>query len=244
MQPEVGQRPPAASGGKTLAIVSWILLGFTLALSFTSFLSFGIWLLPWPVAVAILIMGIIVRKRGGKAQGISLIIAAILIVPLSYGAQFVSLAVYGASAMKEEQWQETQMLENLRTIDRAKEQWVSQTNAQKAAPVTMANLTSYLGGKEVIPIVGERYDPRPVGQAPTATLPEGKHLWSYPTGGATYTAAGLEQILANISWDPINLATGEFLHPSGRWFPGFWKTAPSPAAAATVSPTPTISPDE
>gem|GEM_PF-6769333 len=240
VQPDVGLRRAATSGSKkTLPLGSWILLGATLALSFTSFLSFGIWLLPWPVAVAAIIMGVIVRKRGGKAQGISLIIAAIVIVPLSYGAQFVSLAVYGGSAMKEEQAQETQMLMNLRTIDRAKGQWIAETEARKAAPVTMANLTSYLGGDEVMPVVGERYDPRPVGQAPSATLPEGKRLWSYPTGGATYTAAGLEQILANISWDPINLAVGEFVHPSGRWLPQFWKAAAPHPAVTTVSPTPT-----
>lgn len=242
METDVAQRPAAASGGKTLSIVSWILLGVTLALSFTSFLSFAIWLLPWPVAVATLIMGIIVLRRRRKPRGISLIVAAVLIIPFSFLAQFVSLAVYGASAMKEQEWQETQMLENLHTIDRAKGAWVAETEAKKAARVTMANLTSYLGGKEIIPVVGERYEPRPVGQDPTATLPEGKHLWDYPTGGAAYTAAGLEQILSQRSYDPFNLASGQFLHPSDRWLPLFWKTSPLPTMAA--SPTPTTSPEE
>ena len=249
MEEDVVKRPAAARGYKRLALVSWILLGVTLAISFTPFLLYGIlFLLPFPVALATFIMGIIVYTRGGKTQGISLIFAAILIVPFSFGAQFVSLAVYGFSAMKEEQRQEIQMLENLRTIDRAKGQWVAQTNAKKAAPVTMANLTSYLGGKEVKPVVGERYDPRPVGQAPTATLPEGKSLWSYQPG-VVFTALGLEPILANSTSDPINLATGEFLHPSGRWFPDFWTSTPSltvvPASspAATTSPKPTVSPN-
>lgn len=219
MQPDVGLRPAASSGGKAFTIVSWILLGLTLAISFTAVLSYGIWLLPWPVAVATLVMGIIVRKRGRKGEGTSLIVAALLIVPVSFLAQFASLAALGAAAMKEQQAQETQMLENLRTIDRAKGQWIAETEAKKAAPVTLADLTSYLGGKEVIPVVGEYYDPRPVGQEPTATLPADKHLWDYPTKGATYTALGLEQILANGSSNIINLATGEFLHPSGRWFP-------------------------
>ncbi len=238
MDTDVVPRVAPPSDRKMLSLVSWIILGVTLALSFTSFLSFGIWLLPFPVAVAVLTMGIIVVKRGGKAQGISLIIAAILIVPFSFLAQFVSLAVYGTSAMKEQEWQETQMLENLRTIDRAKGAWVAETEATKTAPVTLANLTSYLGGKEIIPVVGERYDPRPVGTDPTATLPEGKHLWDYPTGGAAYTAAGLEQILSQRSYNPSNMASGEFLHPSGQWLPRFWKAAPSPATTATVSPTP------
>jgi hypothetical protein len=239
MQSDVAQQPAPASGGGMLGIVSWISLGVTLALSFTSFLGFGIWLLPFPVAAATLVMGIIALKRHGKSRGISLIVAAALIIPLSFVAQIVSLAVYGTSAMKEQEWQETQMLENLRTIDRAKGAWGSETGARKAAPVTLADLTSYLGGKKIIPVVGERYDPRPVGTDPTATLPDGKHLWDYPTGGAAYTAAGLEQILSQRSYDPINMASGQFLHPSDRWLPGFWKTAPSPAAAATVSPPPT-----
>jgi hypothetical protein len=249
MPENVVKHPAAARGYKRLSMVSWILLGVTLAISFTSFLGFGIWLLPWPVAVALIIMGVFVRARGGTAQGISLIVAAILIVPLSFCAQFVSLAVYGFSDMKEEQRQEIHMLENLRAIDRAKGQWVAQTNAKKAAPVTMANLTSYLDGKEVKPVVGERYDPRPVGQAPTAKLPEGKHLWSYPIAGATYTALGLEQSLASRTSNISNLVAGEFLHPSGRWFPDFWTSTPSltvvPASSptATTSPKPTVSPN-
>ena len=139
--------------------------------------------------------------------------------------------------MKEQQSQETQMLENLRTIERAKEHWVSEASVKRAVPVTMANLTSYLGSNEVKPVVGERYDPRPVGEEPTATLPEGKHLWDYPTGAAAYTAKGLEQILANSTSNPVNLATGEFLHPSGRWLPGFWKAVPRRAPTSTVSST-------
>ena len=242
MQTTVPPLAAASGDGRALSTVGWILLGLTLALSLTSFLGFGIWLLSFPVAVAILTIGIIVVKRRGKAPGISLIVAAVLIIPLSFLAQFVSLAVYGTSAMREQEWQETQMLENLRTIGRAKDAWVAETESKKAAPVTMANLTSYLGGKEIIPVVGERYDPRPVGNDPTATLPEGKHLWDYPTGGAAYTAAGLEQILSQRSYDPFNMAPGQFLHPSGRWLPLFWKTSPRPTVAA--SPTPTISPEE
>jgi hypothetical protein len=242
METNVVDPPAAAGGGRTLSIFGWTLVGVTLALSLTSFLGFGIWLLPFPVAIAILTMGIIVLKRRGKVPGISLIVAAVSIIPLSFLAQFVSLAVYGTSAMREQEWQETRMLENLRTIGRAKDAWVTETEAKKAAPVTMANLTSYLGGKEIIPVVGERYDPRPVGKDPTATLPEGKHLWDYPTGGAAYTVIGLEQILSQRSYDPFNMAPGQFLHPSGRWLPLFWKTSPLPVV--TTSPTPTTSPEE
>ncbi len=236
MQSDAPPIPAAAGRGRTLLIVGWTLAGVTLALSLTSFLSYAIWLLPIPVAAVILALGIIVAKRR-KTQGMWLIIAAVAIIPLSFLAQFVSLAVYGTSAMREQEWQETQMLKNLRAIAAAKDAWVAETEAKKGAAVTMANLTSYLGGKEIIPIVGERYDPRPVGRDPTATLPERKHLWDYPTGGAAYTATGLEQILSQRSYDPFNMASGQFLHPSDQWLPLFWKTSPLPAV--TASPTPT-----
>jgi hypothetical protein len=223
----------------TLSMFGWILAGMTVALALTSFLGFGIWLLPWPIAVAILILAI---KSGVKKKGIVLLIAAILLVPLSYAAQFVSLAVYGTSAMKEQEWQETQMLENLRAIGTAKARWLAETQTSDATPITMADLTSYLRGKEIIPAVAEQYDPRPVTEDPTATLPKRKHLWDYPTGGAAYTAYGLEQILSQRSYNPINMAVGEFLHPSGKWLPLFWKT--SPPVVATVSPRPTDAAEE
>ncbi|MEY2508285.1 MAG: hypothetical protein QOH01_2614 [Verrucomicrobiota bacterium] len=215
----------------------WTLAAATLALSLTGFLGFGIWLLPWPVAVVILVLAL---KRGIKGRGIALLITAILLVPLSYVAQFGSLAVYGTSAMMEQEWQETQVLQNLRAIATAKAAWVRETETKNGAPVTMANLTSYLGGKEIMPVVDERYDPRSVGTEPTATLPEGKHFWDYPTGGGAYTAVGLEQILSQRSHNPVNMAVGQFLHPSEKWLPLFWKSSPVPG----VSPAPTIVPDE
>ena len=228
MQPTPPALPAAAGGGRALSIVGWTLVGVTLALSLTSFLGFAIWLLPIPVAAALLTIGIIVAKRRGKAHGISLIIAAVLIIPLSFLAQLMSLAVYGTSAMKEQEWQETQMLENLRRIDRAKGAWVAKTEAAKAAPVTMPDLTSYLGGGEIIPVVGERYDPRPVGRDPTATLPNGKHLWDYPTGGAAYTSPAWNRFSRSVHTTPSTWPADNFsiLRIGGSRL--FWKTSPLP----------------
>jgi hypothetical protein len=242
MQTVVPPLPTKAGRDKALSITGWTLAGATLALSLTSFLGAGILLLPWPVAAVILTIGIIVVKHRGKAQGISLILAAVLIVPCSYLAQLVSLAVYGTSAMKEQEWQETQMLDNLRAIGKAKAAWIAETEAKDAAVVTLADLTSYLGGKELISVVSERYDPQPVGKDPTATLPRDKHLWDYPNNGAAYTAVGLEQILLNRTRDPINIITGQMLHPSKNWLPLFWKT--SPPVAPSVSPAPRSTPEE
>ena len=120
--------------------------------------------------------------------------------------------------------QQTQVLENLRTINTAKGQFVSQTKAADGAPVTMASLTSQLSGKEIKPAVGEQYDPKPVGQPPTATIPEGKTLGKFK-GGDVVTAASLEQSLASSS--------------AFTWV--FQKRSPAPSALPTISPKPTAS---
>ena len=75
--------------------MSWILLGVTFVISFIPFLGCGTWILAWPVAVAAIIMGIIVLTCGGTGQGILIIIAAVLIVPLTFLGQFASLAIFG-----------------------------------------------------------------------------------------------------------------------------------------------------
>jgi hypothetical protein len=215
------QRPAAPRGPyKTLSLVSWVLLGLTFFVSFIPFLGCGSWLLAWPVAVAAIIMGIMVLTRGGTVQGILIILAGVLIVPLSFLGQFASLALFGGAVDRQQQ---TQVLENLRTIDSAKGQFVAQTKAAGGALVTMATLTSYLGGKEIKPAVGEQYDPKPVGQPPIATIPEGKTLGKF-RGGDVVTATGLEQSLASSSVFTWALA----------------KTSPAPSVVPVISPPPTV----
>lgn len=219
------QPPATGSGARTLSMVSWILLGVTLVISFIPILGCGSWILMWPVAVAVIIMGIIVLTRGGTGQGISLILGAVLLVPLSFLAQFASLALFG-NALSEDRKYETQIVENLRTIDTAKGQWVTQTKAAEGASVTMANLTSPLSGKEIKPAVGEQYDPMPVGQAPTATLPATKSLGNFK-GGDVLTAASLDAALSSFT--------------SSRSWP-IWKTTPSPTVAPVISPKANVAP--
>ncbi len=114
------QRPAAPAGGyRTLSLVSWILLGVTFVISFIPFLGCGTWILAWPVAVAAIIMGIIILTRGGTGQGILIILAAILIVPLTFLGQFASLALFGDTVDREQQ---TKVLGNLRAIENAKSQ--------------------------------------------------------------------------------------------------------------------------
>jgi hypothetical protein len=222
MQGDVPHSAEKPRIGKTLLIISWTAIGVALALSpflagTGEIMPLVVLIIPWPIAVGTFILGLVVAIRGRRSQGVWLIIGATLTVPLCLTAQCGTLLALGSAALNEQRWQETRMLENLRTIDHAKGQWIAETNAPEAASVTMADLTSYLGGKEMTPVVRERYDPKPVGDAPTATLPKEKHLWDYPLGGAAYTIAGLEQILANqVAPNPIDLVTGEMLHPSGR----------------------------
>jgi hypothetical protein len=175
------------------------------------------------VAIAAIIMGIVMLTRGSTVHGSLVIIAGVLLVPLCLAAQFLSLAAFGGTYEKKQQ---TQILENLRTIDAAKVQWVSETKAASGAPVTMATLEKQLTGKNVAPTAGETYDPMPVGQPPTATLPSDKTLGKFK-GGAVLTEANLQPALANSSiFDWIHRVT-----PS-----------PSPSVVPTLSPKPSAAP--
>jgi hypothetical protein len=219
----IARTPVPASSYKTLTTVSWILLAVTALVSLIPFIGCGAWVLGWAVAVAAIIMGIIVITRGGTAQGIMIIVGGVLIVPFALLGQTVSLMVFGSIVGTEDRKQQTQIMENLRTIDTAKGQWVATTKAKDRDPVTMANLTSYLSGKEVKAVVGEQYDPSPVGRPPTATLPSDKSLGSFKKG-EVLTAASLEEALGK-GWN------FEF---------SSYKNSPTPAATANASPAPTV----
>ena len=218
-------QPSTSSPGKpykAMARIAWALLGVTLLVSFIPFLGCGSWILVWPVAVIAIILGIVVMTRGGTGHGIGLIIASIVLVPVALVAPILATALFGNAA---DQKNATQIMQNLRTLDGAKGQWVTQTKAANGAPVTMANLTTYLSGKEIKPVVNEQYDPMPVGQAPIATLPAGKTLGSFK-GGDALTAAAIEK----------DIASGGFsLSSKNSWSLG--GTTPTPTAAPTIAPT-------
>jgi hypothetical protein len=224
-------QPPgtASAGYKTMARVGWILLGATLLISCIPILGCGTWILVWPVALAAIILGIVVMSRGGTGQGVGLIIAAIVLVPLAFVLPVFSTALFGD---KQERRNETQIMENLRTIDGAKGQWVTASKAANGAEVTMANLTTYLSGKEIKPVVEERYDPMPAGQAPTATLPAKKSLGGFKEG-EVLTAAAIEKDLANGSFSWMKTTTTT-LPWSG--------TSPTPAVVPSLPPKVTTPP--
>jgi hypothetical protein len=124
-------------------------------------------------------------------------------------------------------------------IDTAKAKFVTETKASNGTPVTMANLTSQLGGKEVKPVVEETYDPMPVGQAPTATLPANKTLGTF-SGGDILTVASLEKSLAEnstLSWMKRSRTTTSSPTPGPSFSP-----KPSLAPSVTASPNPSLTP--
>jgi hypothetical protein len=166
-----------------MVVTSWILLGATFVISLIPVLGCGTWFLVWPVALATLIMGILVLNRGGKNPGILLIVASILIVPLVLVAPVITTLALGGAVSKEEQQQETRIMNNLRRLAQAKDRWVAQTTVSEGAYTTVAGLKAYLDGKVITSVVGETYDPKPVGQRPTATLPSTKSLAGYGSGG-------------------------------------------------------------
>jgi hypothetical protein len=223
IRPNASIVQPPRSGTGILALVSWVLLGISLVVSFIPVVGCFGWAFAIVVAVAVIIMGIVMLTRGRGLHGGLIILAGILIVPICFAAQFLSLAAFGGTYVRK---QERQILENLGTINTAKIQWAADTKASNGAPVTMASLTKQLSGHSFTPAVGETYDPMPVGQAPTATLPSDKTLGKFK-GGDVLTAASLETALANSSiFDWLQRIT----------------PTPAPSAPPALSPKPSIAP--
>lgn len=171
-----------AKSYKGMAITSWILLIFTGLLAIVPLLGFASALMVWIVGPLIIIFAIVMMTRGGTGHGIILIILALLLFPWSFLAPTISTLLLGASVSAQEQAQEKQIIENLNKIDTAKTQMAAATGASSGTAVTMIDLTKYLGGQDIKPVVGESYDPHPVGEAPAAKLPATKSLASHKAG--------------------------------------------------------------
>ena len=197
VRPNTSIVQPARRPHRALAVTSWVLLGLTFVVSLIPLVGCGAWAIGIPVAIAAIIMGILILNRGATGSGIMVILGGVLIVPLCFVGQFASLALFGSLF---DSPKKLVILANLQTIENAKNAFTVQTNAASGTPVTMASLTSYLTGKEIKSIVGETYDPMPVGQTPTATLPANKGLGKFK-GGEVLTAEQLQKDLENsFSW--------------------------------------------
>jgi len=186
---------------KGMAVTSWILLGLTALLSIVPVLGFGAWLLACIVVPVAFILAIVILTRGGKTQGILILVTSLVVLPVFiFVASLSSTLILGAAVSEREKTQEKQIMENLRALSNAKAKWIKQTKVPDGTKVTVAGLTAYLDGREIKAIVGEVYDPRPVGQEPTATLPATKSLASHEKG-AVLTASGSSLTIETSSSD-------------------------------------------
>jgi hypothetical protein len=166
-----------------MAITSWILMILTCLLAVVPVIGFASWVIAFVVIPLVIIFAIVILTRGGTGQGIFLLICSVILMPaFLFLAPVVSTLVLGASISAQETAQENQIVANLNKIDSAKSKWASETGAAAGATVNMSDLTKYLGGEEIKIVVGETYDPRPVGQEPAAKLPAQKSLSSHKAG--------------------------------------------------------------
>ena len=241
VRPNASIVQPPRDGTGILAVISWILLGITVVVSFIPLVGCFGWVFGTVVAVAVIVMGIIMMVRGRALHGGVLLLAGLLIVPICFAAQFLSLIVFGGAV---ERNQTKQIIENLRTIDAAKVQWVAETKASNGAPVTMANLSKQLTGKTVSPTaMGETYDPMPVGQPPTATLPADKKLGKF-NGGDVLTVASLEAAMASSSYFDMLRRSSPTPSPGPSALPSVSpKALPSVAPSVSASPQPSLAPN-
>lgn len=155
----------------------------TCLLAIIPVIGFATWVLAIVVIPLVIIFAIVILTRGGTTQGIILLFCAIILMPgWLFLAPVVSTLVLGASVSAQETAQEKQILGNLNTIDTAKTQWAADSGANSGAAVTMSDLSKYLGGQPIKPVVGETYDPHPVGEAPSAKLPASKALAGHKAG--------------------------------------------------------------
>lgn len=179
---------PAAKAYKGMAIASWVLICLTCLLALLPVIGFATWVIALVVVPLTLVFAIVILARGGKAQGIILILASVIFMPcFLLIAPVISTVVLGASISAKEQAQENQIKNNLNTIAEAKTLWAQETSAAQGTSVTMVQLKDYLGA--IKPVVGESYDPRPIGEEPTAKLPASKSLASHKAGAEISAAS-------------------------------------------------------
>jgi hypothetical protein len=120
--------PQPVQSYKGMAVTSWILLGLTALLSIVPVLGFGAWLLACLVVPIAFILAIVILTRGGKTQGILILVTSVVVLPVFIlVASLSSTLILGAAVSEREKTQEKQIMENLRALSDAKAKWVRQT---------------------------------------------------------------------------------------------------------------------
>ena len=81
----------------------------------------------------------------------------------------------------------TSILNNLRTLEGAKDAWALENKQGTGTATSLAAISDYLKGGSLKPVINETYDATVVGSPSTATLPARVRLGSY-TGGSTISS--------------------------------------------------------
>ncbi len=77
------------------------------------------------------------------------------------------------------------ILNNLRILEGAKDQWALENNKPSNSKVTEQDIASYIRGGRVNPVAGETYQLNPIGTPATATL--GRKIMNHPAGSVIKT---------------------------------------------------------
>ena len=84
-------------GYKNLALISWALIAMTALLSIIPILGCFSWVMLIPVVITCMILGVMTLQRGGPTQGILILIASLVVLPLiTIIAPIVTTALFGA----------------------------------------------------------------------------------------------------------------------------------------------------
>jgi hypothetical protein len=90
---------PAGPSYKGLAITSWILLGGIAFLSVIPVLGFATWVIAVPVFIVTLILAILILTRRGILQGVLILLATFIFVPIFIAiAPIITTAILGSAA--------------------------------------------------------------------------------------------------------------------------------------------------
>ena len=84
-------------GYKNLVLISWVLIGVTALLSIIPILGCFSWVMLIPVVITCVILGVMTLQRGGTTQGVLILIASLVVLPLiTIIAPIVTTALFGA----------------------------------------------------------------------------------------------------------------------------------------------------
>jgi type II secretory pathway pseudopilin PulG len=96
--------------------------------------------------------------------------------------------------------QHNAMINNLRMLEGAKEQWALENRKNSGDAVSESDVAPYLPGKKLKPIAGEEYTINPVGTAPTAKIAT---AWNgHPAGTQISTADASVTRKSNVKKKP------------------------------------------